>query len=157
MRAILWTDGLQRSLQERIHSDRAHGHKQESDYAADVTEAPPGRVAGRDSPFGGEQPQSIREVPGGAENSDGVKRDGPGVLKFQLHLAKGRVGMSQNVNPTEAQMPGVPHDVEEGDAAGPALQSEHPVAGPGIICDVTLAPEPDIEAVEGVIEDGQPD
>ena len=47
--------------------------------------------------------------------------------------------MGQDVHAAEAQVPGVPHDVAEGDGAGPALQGEHPVAGPGIIGDVALA------------------
>ena len=65
--------------------------------------------------------------------------------------------MSQDVHPAEAQMPGVPHDVAEGDGAGPALQGEHPVSGPGIVGDVALAPEPDIEAIKRVVQNRQPD
>ncbi len=34
---------------------------------------------------------------------------------------------------------------------------EHPVAGPGIVGDVALAAEPDVEAVERVVENRQPD
>ena len=79
------------------------------------------------------------------------------MLKLQLHFAESGVGMGQDVNAAEAQMPGVPHDVAEGDGAGPALESEHPVAGPGIVADVALAAEPDVEAVERVIKDRQPD
>jgi len=79
------------------------------------------------------------------------------MLKLQLHFAEGRFRMTQDVNPAKAQMPGVPPHVNEGDGAGPALQSEHPVARPGIIGDVTLAAEPDVEAVERVVKNRQPD
>ena len=48
-------------------------------------------------------------------------------------------------------------DVGEGDEAGVALGGVHPVAGPGVVDDVGLAAEPDPDAVEGVIEDGQKD
>src|ERR1700722_10497686 len=65
--------------------------------------------------------------------------------------------MTQDVNPAEAQLPGVPHDVEEGDTAGPALSGEHPVSGPGIFSNVAFAPVPDIEAVQSVIKNGNPD
>ena len=61
------------------------------------------------------------------------------------------------MNPAKAQMPGVPYDVEKSDAAGPALGSEHPVARPGIVGDIALAAVPDIKAVEGVVENRQPD
>ena len=79
------------------------------------------------------------------------------MLKFQLHFAERGVGMGQDVNAAEAQVPGVPHDVAEGDGAGPALEGGHPVAGPGIVADIALAAEPDVEAVERMIKDGQPD
>ena len=79
------------------------------------------------------------------------------MLELQLHFAESRVGMDQDVYAAEAQMPGVPHDVAERDGAGPALQGEHPVAGPGIVGDVAFAAEPDVEAVERVVKNRQPD
>ena len=157
MLVVLGPDRLLRRIQKRAHGKRSHRDKQQSDKEADVAEAAPGRVPGGDAPLGREQPQAVGEVPGSAEDPNSVKRYGPGVLKFQLHFAEGCVGMSQDVNPAEAQVPGVPHDVAEGDGAGPALESEHPVAGPGIVADVTLATEPDVEAVKRVIKDRQPD
>ena len=65
--------------------------------------------------------------------------------------------MTQDVNATEAQMPGVPDDVEENDSAGPALRGKHPVAGPGIFGNVALSAKPDVEAVKRVVENRQPD
>ena len=65
--------------------------------------------------------------------------------------------MAQDVNATKAQMPGVPDDVEKNDAAGPALGGEHPVASPGVVGYIALAAEPDVETVQGVVENRQPD
>src|SRR5205823_7087353 len=70
-------------------------------------------------------PISVCEVPRGAKNPEGVKRNRPGMLKFSLHFAEGRAGICQDMHAAEAQMPGVPDHVEEGDGAGPALRSEH--------------------------------
>ncbi len=48
-----------------------------SDGEADVAEPPAGCVAGGDSPLGGKQPQSIGEVPRGAEDPHGSKTRSP--------------------------------------------------------------------------------
>ena len=48
-------------------------------------------------------------------------------------------------------------DVGERDQAGVALGNVHPVPCPGIVDDVGLAAQPDPDAVDGVIEDGQKD
>src|SRR6266478_8345619 len=53
-------------------------------------------------------------------------------------------------------MPGMPHDVEESDATCPALDGEHPVSRPGIVGNVAFTAKPDVEAVEGVVKNGQP-
>ena len=59
--------------------------------------------------------------------------------------------------PRESQMPGMPNDVSESDSAGVALRRVHPVAGPRILDHVAVAAKPDVEAVEGVIKNRQPD
>src|ERR1035438_6553555 len=51
----------------------------------------------------------------------------------------------------------MPDDVEESDAASPALQRVHPVAGPGIVDRIPLAAVPDVETIQRVECDGQPD
>src|SRR5467141_2677270 len=79
------------------------------------------------------------------------------MLKFSLHFAEGRAGICQDMHAAEAQMPGVPDHVEEGDGAGPALRSEHEIAGPGIIRNVAFSAIPNVEAIQRVIENGQPD
>src|SRR5579863_6679172 len=61
------------------------------------------------------------------------------------------------VDAGEAHRIGVPHDVDERDATGPALHGVHPVAGPGIRRRIRLAAIPDVETVERVIGDGNPD
>src|ERR1700693_1893739 len=65
--------------------------------------------------------------------------------------------MTQDMNAAKAHVPGVLDDIKKRDAAGPALGGEHPVASPGIIRNVALAAEPDVEAVKGVVENRQPD
>ncbi len=47
--------------------------------------------------------------------------------------------------------------IDDGDEAGVSLGGVHPIAGPGVVDDVGLAAEPDPNAVEAVIEDGQED
>src|SRR5207247_7381930 len=79
------------------------------------------------------------------------------MLKLILHFAEGRAGIGQDMHAAEAQMPGVPDHVEEGDGAGPALRSEHEIAGPGIIRNVAFSAIPNVEAIQRVIENGQPD
>src|SRR5207245_9981981 len=65
--------------------------------------------------------------------------------------------MAQNMYAGEANMPGMPAHIEEGNGAGPALRGIHPVAGPGILANIRVAAIPDIEAVEGVKENREPD
>ena len=47
----------------------------------------------------------------------------------------------------EAQVPGVPDDIDKRDRARPALRRIHPVAAPRIFCEVAVAAVPDVEAV----------
>ncbi len=48
-------------------------------------------------------------------------------------------------------------DVGEGDQAGVALRQVHPVPCPRVVDDVRFAAQPDIDAVDAVIQDGQKD
>ena len=57
----------------------------------------------------------------------------------------------------EANMPGMPAHVKKGDGAGPALRGVHPVAGPGIPANIGVAAIPDVEAIERVKENREPD
>ena len=61
------------------------------------------------------------------------------------------------VDATETHCVRVPDDVSECDAAGPALKGVHPVAHPWIVDQVCLSAIPDVEAVQRVKSDGQPD
>src|SRR2546423_14985890 len=79
------------------------------------------------------------------------------MAKLVLHLPESGGGVGQDVNTVETHGPHVPAHVEEGDGAGPALRRVQPVAGPGILTDIRFAPVPDIEAVDGVVGNGQPD
>src|SRR5258708_38263337 len=76
---------------------------------------------------------------------------------FCLYSGEGSVRIGVQINSRKAHRPSVPHDVDERDAAGPALRCVHPVPGPGIHDRVPLAPIPDIETVERVERNRQPD
>ena len=60
------------------------------------------------------------------------------------------------VNSGKAHRPRMPHDVSEGDTAGPALSGVHPVPGPRIRDGIAVPPVPDVKAVERVERDGKP-
>src|SRR2546430_17538968 len=74
-----------------------------------------------------------------------------------LHFAERQIRMGQQMGAAKAQVPRMPSHVEEGNRAGPALRRVHPVAYPWVIANVAFAAIPDVEAVQCVIKDGQPD
>ena len=65
--------------------------------------------------------------------------------------------MGRQVHAGEAQVISMLHHVGERDDASPALRGVEPVTGPGIIADVGVALVPDVDAVEAVVEDRNPD
>src|SRR6266852_9651223 len=134
---VCWTNdsicGLQGPIEERAHRDHAHDHEQCSNREADIGEAPARLVARRNAQLSGKEPQSVSEVPRRTNNAYHIKRNRPRMLKFALHFAKSRMGMRQQVDAAETQMPGMPDHVGECDGSGPTLRGVHPVAGPGII------------------------
>ncbi len=125
--------------------------------AQTYAEALAGGFAGSDAPLGGEEPDAVSEVPADGDHGDDVDGQHPGVGELLLHLGEGGVGMLGQADAHEALAEDVLGDVGEGDEAGVALGDVHPVAGPGVVDDVGLAAQPDPDAVEGVIEDGQKD
>ena len=54
-------------IQAMVEDSDRHEESKSDGAAKRQSEATPGRIAGRDAPLGGEQPQSISEVPGGAK------------------------------------------------------------------------------------------
>ena len=76
--------------------------------------------------------------------------------EFMLNFAKGNAGIFQYVRRCKSQVPGVPDHVKERNRAGPALRRVHPVARPWIRPDIAFAAKPNVEAVEGVVADGNP-
>ena len=57
----------------------------------------------------------------------------------------------------EPHRPRVPKDISESNAAGPALGGVHPITAPGIRYRVPIAAVPDVEPIQSVEGDGQPD
>ena len=76
--------------------------------------------------------------------------------EFMLNFAKGNAGIFQYVRRCKSQVPGVPDHVEERDRAGPALRRVHPVARPRIRGYIAFTAKPDVEAIEGVVTDWNP-
>src|SRR5580698_822923 len=96
-------------------------------------------------------------MPRSGDDSDGVESDHPGILKFCLHLGERLHRVSCKMHTGEAQRVRMLHYVDEGDDARPALRRVKPVATPRIIGDVAVAAIPDVDAVEAVVEDRNPD
>src|SRR5258706_3521286 len=65
--------------------------------------------------------------------------------------------MRVKVNSREPHRPRMPDDIGEGNAASPALRCIHPVAGPGIRNRVSVAAVPNVETIQSVECDRQPD
>lgn len=76
---------------------------------------------------------------------------------FRLHFAERSTRKLMKVNTGEAHRPCVPDDVHESDAPGPALDGVHPVPHPGIVTDIYFPAIPDVETVERVEQNRQPD
>lgn len=104
-----------------------------------------------DAPLAGEIPEAVAEMEGRRDDSDYVECEIVGILH-----GVGDVGVGRHAAGGEALDPNVPADEEEGDDAAPALQDVKPVGHPGVAEGVGFALPPDIETVEGVEEDGEP-
>ena len=135
----------------------SHDREHDAERGADIAEALARGFAGSDAPLGGEEPDAVREVPADGDHGDDVDGEHPGIRQLMLHLGEGRVGIFGQADAHEALAKDVLDDVSEGDEAGVALGHVHPVAGPGVVDDVGLAAQPDVDAVDAVIEDGQED
>ena len=136
---------------------QAHDGEHDAEGSADVAEALAGGFAGGDAPLGGEEPDAVGEVPADGDHGDDVDGEHPGVGELHAALWRRRRRDAREADAHEALASDVLGDVGEGDEAGVALGGVHPVAGPGVVDDVRLAAQPDLDAVEGVIEDGQKD
>jgi len=136
---------------------QSHDGQADAEREAYIPEVLAGLLAGSDAPLGGEEPDTVREVPADGDHGDDVYGEHPGVLQLYLHLVECRIGMVRKVDAGEALPVYMLRDVGEGDEAGVALRDVHPIAGPGVVDDVGLAAKPDPNSVDAVIEDGQKD
>ncbi len=142
-----------------VTSDRIRRHTRDTDANADAIRCHDQRRrrAPRMPRQRGEQPQSVAEMPGSGDDADRIKGHHPRILKFSLNLGERLKGVRWQVYAGEAQMISMLHHVGERDDAGPALRSVEPVAGPGISADVGLALIPNVDAVEAVVKNRNPD
>ena len=106
----------------------------------------------RDAPRAGEIPEAVAAMEGRRDDSDYVKCQIVGILHGGVDI-----GVGGHAAGGEALGPDVPADEEEGDDAAPALQDVEPVGHPGVTEGIGFALPPDVEAVEAVKEDGEPD
>ena len=124
---------------------------------ADITEALACSFAGRDAPLGGKEPDAVGEVPADGDHGNHVDGEHPWVGEFVLDFGKGHAGIVGQIGAGETLADDVLNDVEERDEAGVALGEVHPVASPGVVNDIGFAAQPDVDAIDAVIEDGQED
>src|SRR5580658_10598734 len=96
-------------------------------------------------------------MPRSSDDSDRVEGDHPRILKLMLDFSERLIRMRSQDRTGEAQRVRVLHYVDECDDAGPALSRVKPVATPRIISNIAVAAIPDVDAVEAVIEDRNPD
>src|ERR1700680_25058 len=144
-------------LAECVQAHQAHRAHEQKKSQAQPEKSLLRLVAGNNSPLGREQPDAIGEMPRGANQPDHVEGKQQRVMNLRRNLAERELRMIVQVNPGKAHRVGMPQDVKEGDAAGPALRRIQPVSSPGIFRNVALAAIPDVETVERMERDGQPD
>src|SRR5208282_781248 len=148
---------LARCPQESVHAGRADGNQAKREREAEIAKAAARPFPRRDAPLRREQPQSVAEVPGSGDDRDRVKGDHPRILEFCLNLGERLHGVRRQVHAGEAQIISMLHHVDERDDASPALGAVKPIALPRIIDDVGVALIPDVDAVEAVVKDRNPD
>ena len=96
-------------------SRRAHHEKQ---YEANPQQ-PFLRLRTRhNAPLRAEQPDPIREVPRGRDQSHYVEQEEQRMHNLTLHFAERRHRMFMQINPGKPHRPGMPNDVGESNAAG---------------------------------------
>src|SRR5664280_1022037 len=134
-----------------------HDEQDDAEGCACVAETLACDFAGSDTPLGGEEPDAIGEVPANGDHGDDIDGEHEGIGEFVLDLGEGGAGVLREADAHETLTEDVLADVEDCDEARVALRDIHPVAGPGVIDHVRLAAEPDVDAVESVIQDGQED
>src|ERR1700735_1185623 len=144
-------------LDERPDTGEAHNTDQNAESCADIAKALARNFSGSDAPLGREQPDAIREVPADGDHGDDVDGEHPGISELVLYFREGCAGIFRQADAHEALAQHMLEDVSEGDQACIALCDVHPVPGPRIVDNVRFAAQPDINAVESVIKDGQED
>src|SRR5271157_1764122 len=96
-------------------------------------------------------------MPRRRDDSNGIKSDHPRMLKLSLHLRERIHRMRRQVHTGEAQVVRVLHHVNESDDSCPALRRVKPISLPRILRDIRVASPPDVNAIQAVIEDRNPD
>src|SRR5450755_2959007 len=96
-------------------------------------------------------------MPGSGDDANRIESDHPRILKFRLYLGKRLHGMRRQMHAREAQKPSVLHHVGERDDPRPALRSVQPVTGPRISRNIRITLIPDVDAIETVIKNRNPD
>src|SRR5580658_453881 len=153
----VWSGRLLRARPERSKAGESRAGQDKEESETHDQKSLPRPISGNDAPLRREQPDAIREVPRSRDQAHNIKQKEWSLKHFGLHLAERCARICVQINSGKPHRPGVPDDVGEGDAAGPALRRVHPISGPGIVNRVALAAVPDVKTVERVERDGQRD
>src|ERR1019366_2223806 len=134
----------------------ADEHKCQS--SANVAELASRVIAGRQTPLGRKQPNTVSEMPRRGNDSDDVEGYRPRTLEVEPHFRECvLIATAHQMYTREPHIDDVVRDIDEGDNAGPALRGIKPIAGPGIVADIRIAFVPDVQAVDPVIQQRQED
>jgi len=134
---------------ENQHADNAEG---DGDENAETSGCALSLNGGREPPLAKKIPDADAEMEGGGEDADGGEEEEIRIGEKLFYFGVG--GFAVGEPALGVEMPG---DVQEGDEAGVALGGVEPVPYPGIGGDVGFAAYPYIDAVSGVVEDGEED
>src|SRR5882672_10128761 len=148
---------LLRARPERSQAGQSRAGQNEKECQTQHQKSLPRPFPGNDPPLRRKQPDAISEVPRSRDQPRNIKKEKGCLEHFPLHLAERCVRVSVQIDPGKAHRPRMPNDVGKSDAAGPALRRVHPVAAPGIGDRVSVAAVPNVETVECVKRDRQPD
>src|SRR5579863_1322219 len=137
---------------ETNHDGNAHDQKDQRNSNAEVTRGALRPYCGRQSPL-------TKKIPDADPQMDGTGTHAQEEKAKEIRILHGLINdvVCGSAVGQEAFAVNVPAEEEKRDQAGPALESKHPIADPGILRNVNLAAIPDIESVEGVIKNREPD
>ncbi len=142
---------------KRPDAGDSHAGKQHSERDADITEAAARSFSRRNAPLGGEEPDAVGKVPADGDHRNHVDGKDPRIRKLVLHFGECHAGILRQAHAHEALRRNVVCDIRKCDQAGVALRQVHPVPCPRVVHNVRFAAQPDVDAIDRVIQNRQKD